>query len=73
MLCCLLKEGIPFIPSPVMSEEEEKALEGTEDKENVLPVGLLPPKCEKRKTEGILQPSAAFPCSPEDDPALEGV
>lgn len=56
-----------------MSEEEEKALEGTEEKENVLPEGVLPPKCEKRKIEGILQPSAAFPCSPEDDPAVEEV
>jgi hypothetical protein len=56
-----------------MSEEEEKAMEGTEDKENALPEGALPLKCEKRKTEGILQPSAAFPCSAEDDPALQEV
>lgn len=56
-----------------MSEEEEKALEGTEDKENALPAGVLPPKCEKRKIEGILQPSAAFPCSSEDDPEVEEV
>jgi hypothetical protein len=56
-----------------MSEEEEKALEGKEDKENFLPEDVLPPKCEKRKIEGILQPSEAFPCNPEDDPALEEV
>jgi hypothetical protein len=56
-----------------MSEQEKKAMEGTEDKENILPEGVLPPKCEKRKTEGILQPSAAFPCSDEDDPALQEV
>ncbi|PNF15654.1 hypothetical protein B7P43_G15592 [Cryptotermes secundus] len=66
-----VQPGIPFIPSPGMSEEEEKALEGTEDKENVLPEGVLPLRCEKRKIEGILQPSGAFPCSPEDDPAAE--
>jgi hypothetical protein len=56
-----------------MSDEEEKSMQGTEDKENALPGGALRSKCEKRKTEGILQPSAAFPCSTEDDPALQEV
>jgi hypothetical protein len=68
-----LEGDIPFVPSPGKNAEEEKALEGTVDKENCLPEGVLPPKCEKRKIEGILQPSTAFPCNPEDDPALQEV
>ncbi|KDR13274.1 Mitotic checkpoint serine/threonine-protein kinase BUB1 [Zootermopsis nevadensis] len=65
-------EGIPFVPSPGMTEEEENALKGTEMKENIAPEDFFAPKAEKRKMAGFLQPSTDLPCDPLDDPALQG-
>jgi hypothetical protein len=56
-----------------MTEEEEKALSGTEMKENVSPESVLVSEIEKRNIAGILQPSTDFPFDPQEDPALHGV
>jgi hypothetical protein len=65
--------SIPLVPSPGMTEDEERALKGTEAKENILPEGVLPSQAEERNMAGILQPSRYFPCNPQDDPALQAV
>jgi hypothetical protein len=56
-----------------MTEEEEKALSGTEMKENISPESVLEFQIEKRNVAGILQSSADFPCDPQEDPALQDV
>ena len=62
-----------MIPSPGMTKEEEKALTGTEDKENGPPYEHIQPSKQKRLMLGILRPNPNFPYDPMDDPTVEKV
>jgi hypothetical protein len=56
-----------------MTEEEEKAQNGTEMKENVAPEAVLVSQIEKRQIAGILQPSTDISYDPKEDSPLQDV
>ena len=56
-----------------MTEEEEDALKGNDDKENGAPHDYVPPPRENIEMVGILQPNPKYACDPLSHPALEKV